>query len=113
MYKLRPFLPMNVMKNVYYSLIQCFNTVLDKILVLQKRVMRLITFSDAFPVFKYLKRVTPEQFHNWYKLNHEIHRHSTRSNFCVNDRVIINNLFITSARTANYGLKYFKNFKYY
>ena len=61
MYKLRPFLPLSVMKNVYYSLIyshiiyaievwgSAFKTELDKILILQKRVMRLMTFKDVFP----------------------------------------------------------------
>ena len=51
MYKLSPFLPLNVMKNVYYSLIYshivyaievwgpAFKTELNKIFVLQKRVM--------------------------------------------------------------------------
>ena len=56
-------------------------------------------------VFKCLNRTTPEQFHNWYKLNHEIHGYSTRSNFNVNDGIIINNLFVPSAHTTNYGLK--------
>ena len=49
------------MKNVYYSLIyahiiyaievwgSAFKTELDKILILQKRVMRLVTFNDEFP----------------------------------------------------------------
>ena len=54
-------LPLNVMKNVYYSLIyshiiyaievwgSAFRTELDKILILQKRVMRLMTFNDVSP----------------------------------------------------------------
>ena len=62
MYKLRPYLPFNVMKNVYYSLIyshityaievwgSACKTQLDKILVLQKRAMRLITFNDQYPL---------------------------------------------------------------
>ena len=61
MYKLRPFLPLNVMKNVYYSLIyshiiyaieawgSASQTELDKILILQKRAMRLMTFNDKYP----------------------------------------------------------------
>ena len=60
MYKLRPFLPLKVMQNVYYSLIyshiiyaievwgSAFKTELDKILILQKRVMRLMTYNDVF-----------------------------------------------------------------
>ena len=140
MYKLRPFLPLNVMGNVYYSLIyshiiyaievwgSAFKSELDKILILQKRVMRLMSFNDVFPttpgpisstdpifvklncmkvediykyqvskfVFKCLNRTTPEQFHNWYKLNHKIYGYSKRSNFNVNDGIIIN-LFVPSA----------------
>ena len=61
MYKLGPFLPLSVMKNVYYILIyshiiyaievwgSAFKTELDKILILQKRVMRLMTFKYVFP----------------------------------------------------------------
>ena len=49
------------MKNVYYGIIyshiiyaievwgSACKTELDKILILQKRVMRLVTFNDAFP----------------------------------------------------------------
>ena len=61
MYKLRSYLPLNVLKNVYYSLIyshityaievwgSAFKTEMDKILILQKRAMRLMTFNDVFP----------------------------------------------------------------
>ena len=60
-YKLRPFLPLKVMRNVYYSLVyshiiyaieawgSAFKTELEKILILQKRAMRLLTFNDAYP----------------------------------------------------------------
>ena len=62
MYKLRPFLPLMVMKNVYYSLIYshiiyaievwgaAFKTELNKVLILQKRAIRLMTFNDGFPL---------------------------------------------------------------
>ena len=53
-------------------------------------------------------RITPEQFHDWYKFNHGIHEHSTRSNFNVNDGIIINNLFVPSANTNEYGSKQLK-----
>ena len=56
-------------------------------------------------VFKCLNQTTPEQVQNWYKLNHEIHGYSTRANFNVNYGIIINNLFLPSTRTTNYGLK--------
>ena len=61
MYKLKPFLPVNVMKNIYYSLVyshiiyaneiwgSAFKTDLDKISILQKRVVRLMTFNDVIP----------------------------------------------------------------
>ena len=140
------------MKNAYYGIIyshiiyaievwgSACKTELDKILILQKRVMRLMTFNDAFPtnpgplrsagpifvkmnsmkvadiykyqvakfVFKCLNRITPVQFHNWFKLNHLIHGHNTRSNYNVSDGVVINNLFVPSVRTSNYRLKQIK-----
>ena len=61
MYKLRPFLPLTVLKNIYYSLIyshivyaievwgSTFKTELNKILVLQKRALRLMTYNDTYP----------------------------------------------------------------
>ena len=61
MYKLQPFLPLKVMKNVYYSLIyshiiyaieawgSACKTELDKIFILQKRAMRLMTYNDKYP----------------------------------------------------------------
>ena len=61
MYKLRPFLPLKVMRNVYYSLIyshiiyaieawgSACKTELDKILILQKRAMSLMTYNDTYP----------------------------------------------------------------
>ena len=60
MYKLRHFLPLKVMKNVYYSLIyshiiyaieawgSACKTELDKIFILQKRAMRLMTYNDKY-----------------------------------------------------------------
>ena len=151
MYKLRPFLSLNVMKNVYYSLIyshtvyaievwgSAFKTELNKIFVLQKRVMRLLTFnvypsipgllSPTAPifaklnalkvddiynhqvskfVFKCIYQLTPEQFHDFYKLTCGMHEHCTRSNFNVNEGIVIYNLFAPSANTSNYGLKQLK-----
>ena len=61
MYKLRPFLPLKVMKNVNDSLIYSHiiyaieacelacKTELDMILILQKRAMRLMTYNDTYP----------------------------------------------------------------
>ena len=62
MYNLRPFPPLMVMKNVYYSQIyshiiyaievwgSAFKTELNKVLILQKRAIRLMTFNDGFPL---------------------------------------------------------------
>ena len=149
MYKLRPFLPLNAMKNVYYSLIyshiiyvievwgSAFNTDLEKILILQKKALRLLTYNDTFPntpgplcpcnpifckletmkvmdiyryqvskfVFKSINSLAPRNFHGWFQLTHERYGYRTRSNFSNDDGSIIQNLFIPSARTTNYGLK--------
>ena len=59
-------------------------------------------------VLKCINGTTPIQFHDWFKLSHVIHEHSTRSIFDVNEGLSINNLFIPSARTTNYGLKQLK-----
>ena len=57
MYKLRPFLPLNVLKNIYYSLVyshivyaievcgSTFKTEMGKILILQKKAMRLMPIN--------------------------------------------------------------------
>ena len=121
MYKLRPFLPL---KNVYYSLIyshiiyaieawgSACKTELDKIFILQKRAMRLMT-SDKYStvygplissdpifielemlkvsykyqvsklIFKCINKMAPVNFHNWFKINHERHGYSTRSNIIL------------------------------
>ena len=62
MYKLRPYLPLNVMKSIYYSLVYshliyaievwgaAFKTELNKLFVLQKRAVRLMTYKDNFPL---------------------------------------------------------------
>ena len=57
---------------------------------------------------KCINRTSPVQFHDWFKLSHEVHDHSTRSNFNANEGLIINDLFVPSARTTNYGLKQLK-----
>ena len=44
------------------------------------------------------------QFHDWCKFTCGTHEHSTRSNN-VNDGIIINNLFVPSVKTSNYGFK--------
>ena len=53
--------------------------------------------------------MAPVNFHNWFKINHERHGYSTRSNININAGIKINNLFIPSVRTTNYGLKQLKS----
>ena len=61
MYKLRPFANVSIMKSVYYSIIypyliyglqvwgSAFKTELEKMNILQKMAVRMITFNDSFP----------------------------------------------------------------
>ena len=61
MYKLRPFVNTKIMNNIYYALFyshvvyaievwgSTFDINLNKIVTLQKRVVRLMTFKDQFP----------------------------------------------------------------
>ena len=65
------------------------------------KVEDIYKYQVAKFVFKCLHTITPVQFHNWYKLNNQIHEHYTRSNYNVNDGIIINNLFVPTARTTN------------
>ena len=100
MYKLRPFLPLKIMKNVYYSLIyshlvygievwgSACKTELNKLLVLQC-----------------LLQLTPSNFHSWFTASSVIHNYRTRSNFNIEFNSDSKNLFIPSARTTNYVLK--------
>ena len=62
MFKLRPFVNLQIMKNVYYALfnshivygIQVWGTACDihlkALQVLQNRIVRLITYNDQFPI---------------------------------------------------------------
>ena len=63
-----------------------FKTELDNIFGLQKRVMRLTTFNNVYPSTPGPLNPTEPIF------VHGVHDHSTRSNFKVNDGIIINNL---------------------
>ena len=72
------------------------------------KVEDIYQYQVAKFVYKCLNRTTPEQFHNWFKLYHQLHGHHTRSNFNANDGIIINNIFVPSACTSNYGLKQLK-----
>ena len=63
------------------------------------KVEAIYKYQVAKFVFKCLNRNIHVQFHNWYKLNHQIH---------VIEGVIINNLFVPSSHITNYGLKQLK-----
>ena len=153
MYKLRPFLNFTMMTNIYYSIIyshivydiQVWGSAgkieTDKILVLQKRTIRLISNKDKRPVmpgplastnpmffkleiikgkdiftleiskfiYRYLNVDTPDNFHEWFKLNCVSHPYNTISNFIdINNIVKSNNIFMLGARTRFYGLRLIK-----
>ena len=149
MYKLRPYLPLQIMKNLYYSLVyshivyaievwgSAFKTDITKILVLQKRALRLMTYNDNFlavpgplvasnPIFSHLKilkvtdvfklqiskfvfkcinHLTPNNFHDWFKMNSTVHGHRTRYNYDINKNLFHNKISLYYVRTSNYGLK--------
>ena len=152
LYKIRPLVNIKIMKTLYYSLIyphliyaievwgSAGITVLNTLLILQKRIVRLLTYSDArqsdysFPssnplffkeqllkvqdifkmriaqfIYNCLNKTCPVNFHLWFKLTTQIHRHNTRSQYIDIDKLITsNNLFIPTARTSHYGLKLIK-----
>ena len=53
--------------------------------------------------------ITPLNFHDWFKLNHELRAHKTRANFNIADNTTTKDLFIPMVRTTNYGLKQLKS----
>ena len=152
LYKIRPFVNTKIMKNIYYALfyshivyaIEVWGstgiTNLNKIITLQKRVIRLMAYRDQFPVLpgplfpssplflelgllktndifvlqiskfihKCLNFDIISNFDKWFKLNHEVHTHMTRSNYNYSNQINSNNLFIPFGRTTNYGLKLIK-----
>ena len=69
------------------------------------KVEDIYKYQVAKFVFKCLHTITPVQFHNWYKLNNQIHEHYTRSNYNVNDGIIINNLFDRTVSTTVSGTR--------
>ena len=142
-----------MLKNIYYSLLyphlvyatqvwgSACATEMNKILVLQKRALRIITFNDTLPpvpgplqpstplfykldilkIYDVFKRQlakfisncihlnVPSIFHNWFKLNHNVHNYNTRSTFSdIGNALNSNNIFIINARTTHYGLKLIK-----
>ena len=92
--------------------------------VLQKRVVRLMSYDDQFPlipgplpasfqvsmfIHKCLYLRTSDNFNEWFILNHSKHNYLTRHNYNnPSNKVATNSLFIPLARTTNYGLKMLK-----
>ena len=152
LYKIRPFVNIKLMKTLYYSLVYPYliyaievwgsadNTHLNKLLILQKRIVRLITYSDkrqedysffssdplfyimeihkiqdifkimiAKFIFNCLNEKNPVNFHSWYILTTQMHRHNTRSKFIdIQNHTLTRTLFVPTARTSKYGLKLLK-----
>ena len=62
MYKIRPFVTIKIMKDIYYALMYSLlvyaikvwdsacDSHLSKLLILQKQVVRLMTYNDQFPI---------------------------------------------------------------
>ena len=57
-------------------------------------------------IYKCLNLDTPDNFHDWFKLNCVPHPYNIRTNFIdINIIVKSNNIFILSDRTSFYGLR--------
>ena len=54
-------------------------------------------------IYKCLNKWTPVNFHSWYQLTSSLNKHNTRFKF-----VNLENIFVPTARTSNYGLKLLK-----
>ena len=60
-------------------------------------------------MYNSLNKHNPTNFHSWFILTRQTHRHNTRSKFIdIESSIISNNLFIPIARTTHYGLKSLK-----
>ena len=139
LYIIRPFVNIKTLKTLYYSLIyphllyaievwgSAVTSDINSLLVLQKRIIRLLSNSDtrhsdySFPpsnplFFKeqLLKvqdifKSSPVNVQLWFRLSIRVHNHNTRSQYISLDKSIYtNNLFIPTARTSHYGPKLIK-----
>ena len=152
LYKIRYFVDIKILKTLYYSLVyphliygievwgSAVETHLNRLLILQKKFIRLISFSDKrqtdysfLPsdplffkfkihkiqdifklniskfIFKCLNKTTPVNFHSWYQLTSKMNKYNTRSKFVnIENSVETRTLFVSTARTSNYGLKLLK-----
>ena len=149
LHKIKSCVNKHILRMLYYSLIYSHlnyaieawgsadTTHLNRLLILQKRIVRLITINDrrqdnyaflpsdpmffqldilkvqdifcsrvAKFVFNCLCKNCPDNFHLWFRLTSNIHRHNTRSKFVsIENEILTRTLFIPTSRTTHYGLK--------
>ena len=124
-FKVRPFLPINILVSLYNSLFSPFlqygilvwgltyETHINPVFLLQKRVIRAIfLFSDlkilklydlfqlkllSF-VYDCVNKISPSCFHSFFYLVQSVHQHNTR-------QATKNDIFLTQKNTSQYGLR--------
>ena len=69
------------------------------------KIKEIFIFMVCILIFKYLK-TSLSLFEGWFKYSHIIHNYKTRLNYNIDSDLSTSNLFVSSARTSNYGLKY-------
>ena len=73
------------------------------------KVNYIFTLHRTKFIYKCLNHVTPENCHDWFKLNYDSQPYNTRSNITdINNVTKFNSIFIWSARTSFYGLRLIK-----
>ena len=72
-------------------------------------VKGIFTLQISKFIYRCLNLDTPDNFHEWFKLNCVLHPCDTRSNFIdINNIIKSNNIFILGASTSFYGLRLIK-----
>ena len=145
LFKIRHFINKQTLIMLYYSLVfphlnyvieiwgSSQDTHLNRILILQKRALRMISHLENFAfypsdplfykhhihkvhdifilriakfIYNCLIKNTPTNFHYWFKETSLIHNHNTRSKYVdINNSTTTRTLFVPSARTTYYALK--------
>ena len=72
------------------------------------KVKDIFTLQISKFIHRYLKLDTPDNFHEWFKLNCVSHSSNTRSNFIDINNIVKSNIFILGARTSFYVLRLIK-----
>ena len=73
--------------------------------------LKILKVTDVFKlqiskfVFKCINHLTPNNFHDWFKMNSTVHGHRTRYNYDINKNLFHNKISLYYVRTSNYGLK--------